>query len=202
MSHIIRLSRGVSTDAWGQRLPPLDIKNRKTYLVNDMTDLTSFTLADLTRLTGAKRRSVQLWAEAGVIRADKTTERAGTGTHRRFSRDEAIVACLVHPFAMRQISIGELLNVSTAIRRHLNETPVSRDIIERVISREREAYLLMTTTGPDFWGATFFEPDPKSPNVYEAIGVHMTNLLHHKEHGRAGAIAMAILLNTYLKPLT
>lgn len=75
-----------------------------------------YTLADLTRITGAKRRSVQLWAEAGVIRAKRDTERRGTGTHRRFSRDEAIIACIVHAFAKQQMSIGTLLMISKVVR--------------------------------------------------------------------------------------
>ena len=75
-----------------------------------------YTLADLARVTGAKRRSLQLWADAGVIKAKKGTNRAGTGTHRLFSRDEAIVACITHAFALHQMSIGELLTISHAFR--------------------------------------------------------------------------------------
>jgi hypothetical protein len=75
-----------------------------------------FTLADLVKVTGAKRRSLQLWADAGVIKAVKGTHRAGTGTHRLFDPHEAIVACIVHAFALHQIAIGELLTISAGIR--------------------------------------------------------------------------------------
>ncbi|MER9726908.1 MULTISPECIES: hypothetical protein [unclassified Mesorhizobium] len=78
----------------------------------------AFSLADLTDMTHSKRRSVQLWAEAGVILADESTERAGTGTHRRFSRDEAIIACLVAGLTRHfHMPIGVLLQVSDGIRR-------------------------------------------------------------------------------------
>jgi hypothetical protein len=91
----------------------------------------SCTLADLARVTGAKRRSLQLWADAGVIRAKKGTNRAGTGTHRLFSREEAIVACIVHAFALHQIAIGELINISTRVREALrpgqHEEPPTTD---------------------------------------------------------------------------
>ena len=43
----------------------------------------TYTLADLERVTGAKRRSLQLWADAEVIQADPR-RRAGTGTHGGF----------------------------------------------------------------------------------------------------------------------
>jgi hypothetical protein len=75
-----------------------------------------YTLADLARVTGAKRRSLQLWADAGVIVPEKSTDRGGSGTHRRFSRKEAVIACIVHAFALHQIAIGELQLISTAMR--------------------------------------------------------------------------------------
>jgi hypothetical protein len=76
-----------------------------------------FSLADLTALTKSKRRSVQLWAEAGVIRAEQSSDRAGTGTHRRFSRAEAMVACLIGGLTRHfQMPIGVLIQVSEGIR--------------------------------------------------------------------------------------
>lgn len=79
-----------------------------------------YTLADLTELTGAKRRTVQLWAEAGAIIADPGTDRAGTGTHRKFSRREAIIALVISPLARLHISIGDLLKVSRSVREAFN----------------------------------------------------------------------------------
>ncbi len=76
-----------------------------------------YTLADLERTTGSKRRSVQLWSDRGVLLADPTTMDAGSGTHRRFSHDEAIIACAVHAFARQHMAIGELKEIAAAIRR-------------------------------------------------------------------------------------
>ena len=104
----------------------------------------SYSLADLTQIVGAKRRTIQLWAEAKVIKADATTERAGTGYHRQFTQTEAIIACLVFPFAIRQISIGELLSISDAIRRYLKQRN-GREIIHRVIKGSAIGYLTITT---------------------------------------------------------
>jgi hypothetical protein len=82
----------------------------------------TFTLRDLTAATGAKPRSLQLWADAGVIRPQRGTNHAGTGTHRLFSRSEAIIACVVNAFAQHQIAIGELLNISKRVRAALSPT--------------------------------------------------------------------------------
>ncbi|WP_157790979.1 MULTISPECIES: MerR family transcriptional regulator [Bradyrhizobium] len=101
-----------------------------------------YSLADLTRITGAKRRSIQLWADAGVIFAEEQTDRAGTGTHRKFSRDEAIIACLIHPFAARQIAIGELIAISKSVRQGFLKTSGLKKMIEDAI-RGDDAWCLM-----------------------------------------------------------
>jgi hypothetical protein len=82
-----------------------------------------YTLADLTRITGAKRRTVQLWAEAGVIRARPATERGGTGVHRQFSIEEAFIACVMTAFVELRMGIGTLLKLSKLLRGTLKETP-------------------------------------------------------------------------------
>jgi hypothetical protein len=79
-----------------------------------------FSLAQLVKVTGGKRRSVQLWAEAAAILAYPTTEKRGTGTHRKFSRDEAIIACVLNALAKRQVGIGELVRIGRGIRAFLN----------------------------------------------------------------------------------
>jgi len=107
----------------------------------------SYTLADLARVTGAKRRSLQLWADADLIVAEKGTNRAGTGTHRLFSRQEAIIACITHAFALHQIAIGELLRIAAALRVWIQfdfmftgDKP--KDIIEEAIKGEGSAVLV------------------------------------------------------------
>jgi hypothetical protein len=92
-------------------------ESRRKYAIRTWSKLKMlFTLADLTRFTGAKRRSVQLWAEAGAIAAESDTERAGAGVHRLFSRDEVVVACVVAAFALDNVPIGVLIHVGGAIR--------------------------------------------------------------------------------------
>lgn len=78
--------------------------------------VTKFTLSDLVSITGMKRRTVQLWAEAGVIQSDASTERAGTGVHRQFSWREAKVACLLSPLCDLQLPIGKMLELSKTMR--------------------------------------------------------------------------------------
>jgi hypothetical protein len=99
----------------------------------------TFTLGEIAEIVGAKSRRVpQVWAEAGVIHAEPTTERAGTGTHRRFSRDEAVIACFIQNLARRQIAIGELKAISEKLRAYLS-TPYGRQDMETAIGGDRIA---------------------------------------------------------------
>ncbi|QKC84384.1 hypothetical protein [Mesorhizobium sp. NZP2077] len=108
-----------------------------------------YTLADLTRIVGAKRRTIQLWAEAGAIKADDETERAGTGTHRRFSRREALIACLLKPFADYQMSIGFLIGIADSIRDE-GAAAWRWELLERAIQDESMVYMLLRRFGHEF----------------------------------------------------
>jgi hypothetical protein len=88
----------------------------RTYGVIRLEEFTLSTLAEITRMP---KRSLQLWADAGVIKANPSTMREGSGVHRKFKREEAIVACIVAPFAKQKMAIGALEQVGDAVRRYL-----------------------------------------------------------------------------------
>jgi hypothetical protein len=75
-----------------------------------------FTLSRLAEIARTPKRAVQLWADAGVIMAKPSTMRAGSGVHRKFSREEVIVGCIVAPFAKQKVAIGALERISVAVR--------------------------------------------------------------------------------------
>jgi hypothetical protein len=84
-----------------------------------------FTLSALAEIAGMPKRAVQLWADAGVIKANPATMLAGSGVHRRFKREELIIACIIAPFAKQKMAIGALENISIVVRVMLrdNEYP-------------------------------------------------------------------------------
>jgi hypothetical protein len=146
-----------------------------------------YSLADLVEITGAKPRSLQVWAERGVIIPIKNTAGAGTGVHRLFSRTEAIIACIIHPFSMRQMAVGELLNLSAAIRHHYSKRPSAYEV---------------TGSGGDTWIAV----EAWYENTKEANAKHLLSVFTGKEppfrHAKEpGAIRMTIRLETYLSKL-
>jgi DNA-binding transcriptional MerR regulator len=164
-----------------------------------------YALADLARVTGAKRRSLQLWADAGVIRAEKSTDRGGSGTHRRFSRDEAIIAGIIHAFALHQIAIGELLEIAGVVRTFLKtriivfyppETTTTR--LPREITERENVYqeIIESAINGDGDGALVYESwrnangtHSRRVNIFRtAAAVKFDHL--HKEDGFAATIVM------------
>ena len=74
-----------------------------------------YSLSHLAVMTDLTPRTVQVWAEAGALRALPGTDRRGTGVPRRFSWDEAAIACILAPLSKLQMSIGTLLQVAGRI---------------------------------------------------------------------------------------
>jgi hypothetical protein len=124
-----------------------------------------YTLADIVRISGAKRRSIQLWAEAGVIHAHTSTERKGTGTHRRFRRDEVIIACIINVFSMRQVAIGELQRLASGLRRFLNWGR-NRDRLEGAVSGFEPSYLIISWRADKMPDVDFCDLDTIENTLY------------------------------------
>jgi hypothetical protein len=85
--------------------------------------MADFTLSALAEIARMPKRALQLWADAGVIKANPSTMREGSGVHRRFKRDEAIIACVVAPFARQKMAIGALVQVGNAMRAAMRLPP-------------------------------------------------------------------------------
>ncbi|WP_287118115.1 MerR family transcriptional regulator [Mesorhizobium sp.] len=171
-------------------------KERKAFLVKEA--IMEYTLSDLAKVTGAKRRTLQLWAEAGVILTDDV--HSGTGTYRRYSQQEAAIACLMVPFARLQMSIGALVRMSTSIRQILTEDDSGQfrwTDIEHSISGSAMSYLLVSTW-EDGTAVTLFVPDPDASvsSVCARIGSYA---LEHED--KPGAVSLSLLVNTHLKAL-
>jgi hypothetical protein len=103
---------------------------------------TEFALSRLAEIARTPKRAVQLWADFGVIKADPSTMTAGSGVHRRFKRDELIVACVVAPFAKQKIAIGGLKTVSDAVRFYLQKHQHLRRLFDEAIAGRGRNYLL------------------------------------------------------------
>ena len=108
----------------------------------------TYTVADVIKATGLKRRTVQFWADKGVIQATKATQEGGHGVHRSFTRNELIIASLIHPLSLgwhrdQTRSLGELYELARTLR-HLLRTSVTRDDFDSAIAGKGRFYLILT----------------------------------------------------------
>ncbi len=101
-----------------------------------LVERAAYTINDLARIAGAKPRSVQHWSASGIIRPFPGTDRRGTGTPREFSRDEAVLCCILQPLLERQTPVGELRWIADSIRRSLL-CEENRATLDKILGGER-----------------------------------------------------------------
>lgn len=114
--------------------------------------MVSWTLSKVVEVTGAKRRSVQIWADAGIIHALEGTDRAGTGVHRRFDLNEVKLIALLVPLAKWGVPIGWLRAFARSFREAFqsDQEKQKRSIVtgnfsrafERAVAGEGRNYLV------------------------------------------------------------
>jgi hypothetical protein len=110
------------------------------------------TLADLTRISGLKRRTAQVWAEGGALIADEATDRMGSGVHRVFSRDEAIICVMLAQFELVSPPIGRLKFLAGLIRKELKRAhSIFKDDIEAVIAGKKSGAALGIHSDGQVW---------------------------------------------------
>ncbi|MCC8961731.1 hypothetical protein H8A95_05195 [Bradyrhizobium sp. Pear76] len=154
----------------------------------------SYSLGGLVEVTGAKRRSLQLWADRGVIQADRGTEDAGTGTHRQFSREEAIIGCAIRPFAERQIAIGELKKIATALR-SMMLLDANAKVFSSAIGGDGDTMLICES-----WDAKE-DREYRCSIAQTAVDPRGSQKIYFLHHHKPNSMVMAIRLETYLGKL-
>ena len=106
------------------------------------------TLSDIVKVTGAKPRTVQFWADAGVIIPDLGSDREGSGRHRQFSKDEMVIACIIAVFAAEKVAIGSLRQISKYVRdiqRGDEGTDRERELISAALAGTETAFVEVMT---------------------------------------------------------
>jgi hypothetical protein len=100
------------------------------------------TLSDITRITGGNRRTVQFWAEQGVLRS--TRQHEGSGVPREFDDREVIVACVVNGLSSQGVPVGKLIAAANGVRSHL-VPPINREMFNDAIAGQGVNLLLLAT---------------------------------------------------------
>jgi DNA-binding transcriptional MerR regulator len=110
------------------------------------------TLSEIVDRTNAKRRTVQFWADKGIIEPINKTNRAGTGVHRQYEDTEVIIVAMMVPLTKLQIPIGQVKTFAKYFRKSLKSKEPNTDryswdedfkgAISRAISGEGNNYLV------------------------------------------------------------
>jgi DNA-binding transcriptional MerR regulator len=109
----------------------------------------TYSVADVIKATGMKRRTIQFWADKGVIHATRPTQEGGSGVHRSFTRSEVIIACLIHPVSLgwrgdQTRSLGEIKEFASALRHLLRDPVIRREEFDNAIADRGKFYLILT----------------------------------------------------------
>jgi hypothetical protein len=102
-------------------------------------------LSDITRITGGNRRTLQFWAEQGVLRS--TREHEGSGVPREFDDREAIVACVVNGLFSQGVPVGKLIAAAWGVREHL-AVPINREMFNDAIAGQGVNLLFLASYSP------------------------------------------------------
>jgi hypothetical protein len=114
-----------------------------------------YTLANLVEITGAKRRALQVWAESGALKAEPGTDYAGSGVHRMFSKEEALIACVLHGFARQEVAIGNLRRVAEGMREGYLRVAHLREAFNDSLIGEGKNFLIYNLAGDiNVWSET------------------------------------------------
>lgn len=111
-----------------------------------------YSASDVSRLAGAPLRSVRYWALTRVLEAVPSSDRAGTGHHRQFSREEVIIACIVQYFSTKGLQVGQLTKISKTLREEIFTDDVSVGYLNSAIRDEFKVFMIV----PDAGWITFF----------------------------------------------
>jgi len=101
-----------------------------------MTDTLS--LADLMKITGERRRSIQHWTDVGILKPEPGTTGHGPGVHRAYNSGEAVYALIAGELNRRKLPVSEILSITEALRatkraaRIAKEGPLSIGLAEQV----------------------------------------------------------------------
>ena len=105
--------------------------------------LSLYSASDVARLSGAPLRTVRYWALTRVLEAAPESDRAGTGKHRQFSKQEVLIACIVQYFAVKGLQVGHLTKISKTFRESILTDAVAVSCLDGAISNAFKVFMIV-----------------------------------------------------------
>ena len=73
-------------------------------------------VGDITRVSGAKKRTVQNLTMAGALECRPETKHTGPGLGRKYAPAEAAIAAVLERMSKRTMNVGEFVHIAAALR--------------------------------------------------------------------------------------
>jgi hypothetical protein len=122
-----------------------------------------FSPSDVARLSGAPLRSIRYWALTRVLEAEPESDRAGMGHHRKFSKEEVIIASIVQCFALRGLQgpgVGPLTTISKYLRTAIRADERMLDCLSGAIRNDFKVYMTVQDEGLERGYITLYSENP------------------------------------------
>jgi DNA-binding transcriptional MerR regulator len=113
-------------------------------------DRSLYSASDVARLSGAPLRAVRYWALTRVLEAAPESDRAGTGKHRQFSKQEVLIACIVQYFAAKGLQVGQLTKISKTFRETILTDDVAVRCLDGAISNSFKVHMTVNDWDQDW----------------------------------------------------
>jgi DNA-binding transcriptional MerR regulator len=104
----------------------------------------SYTLSQLSEMSGVRPRTLQFWSQNGVLEAEEGTKHKGTGVHRRWPQIEVEIAAVLGALERYGVTVGTLHGIGAKIRswKRTAEEKLHLDTPEQVRAFLREQSVL------------------------------------------------------------
>jgi DNA-binding transcriptional MerR regulator len=123
-----------------------------------------YSASDVARLSGAPLRAVRYWALTRVLEAAPESDRAGTGKHRQFSKQEVLIACVVQYFSSRGLQVGQLTNISKTLRAAILSDEWTLDCLNGAIRDDFKVYMILLDSGLEWGWISLYSKNPPTHN--------------------------------------
>jgi hypothetical protein len=128
-----------------------------------------YSTSDVARLSGAPLRSVRYWALTRVLEAEAESDRAGMGHHRKFSKEEVIIACIVQCFSLRGLQgpgVGPLTTIAKYLRNAILADERMLECLSGAIRNDFRVYMTVQDEGLERGYITLYSDKPP---IYNGI---------------------------------
>jgi hypothetical protein len=134
-------------------------------------------LSDITRITGGNRRTLQFWAEQGVLRS--TRQHEGSGIPREFDDHEIVVACIVNGLSSQGVPISKLVGAANSVREYLRLPIYRASFNDAIEGRGINLLLLASYSGQNaqkwMFETSLFSDTRTDGNLDNSIGLLITD---------------------------